>query len=609
MPQTWNCPVQPARIHLPLLLTAALALAPPGLPQEPEGSARFDVRAIESTFLPTARGVDLRLPLESAFLANMEPSRHVPVRLEEPFTMDEDLWQSFLSECLEAEGVEDFFGVGLQAGFLEVEGPPQVLERVGAIIADLERHLLRTVDLEAIVLDPDSVPPGTGAVLSSEEVDALLAAAVLVEYVRASAPLGRRARLSTRSSEAQLIDYDVEVAEAQSVNDPQVTVIQEGSEVGAVVHATVGGGFFVRTWARRAAQRGVPREVETRIRESSPVRLPRVASTLSAGSGWIPDGGGLLLGHDRDPEGLWLLRVRDGSRASDEPQRSPFVPVGCLLAPPLVPSLPQVYGATPSGGWSDEDLLDDIAQELARPVYRNPYQFMDSLAGDMENREGGLHLLGSAVYAHGSQALLDRTIERVRNRSAPLLRTVEMDLRIGLAERSVAARLARGELSPADLAPELESRLSGACRVGDCMLVVGGEESYYVCDYDVEIASGSSMADPVLQTTFEGFTFWCRPTVATDGTVVAWTDLVWVQPLRDRLQVHFSWTSSNIPKEGPVTAPPTRSTGIFELPKSTRTALRSTLMLEPGSWTLLTCAGLEGTERVLVVVAKASVHP
>ena len=51
--------------------------------------------------------------------------------------------------------------------------------------------------------------------------------------------------------------------------------------------------------------------------------------------------------------------------------------------------------------------------------------------------------------------------------------------------------------------------------------MVGGEERWYLQDYDVEIAEKATIADPTVVDQFQGFTFWCRPTASRAGRVVA----------------------------------------------------------------------------------------
>jgi hypothetical protein len=136
------------------------------------------------------------------------------------------------------------------------------------------------------------------------------------------------------------------------------------------------------------------------------------------------------------------------------------------------------------------------------------------------------------------------------------------------------------------------------------MMVVGGKEGFYVQDFDVEVAEAAAAADPILGVTFEGLTFWWRPTVASDGTIVAWTDLRWLEPIRDLNRVSVSWWQSFKADKNDSPAP-VRSTGTIELPHSARAAMRGPLQLEPGTWELVTCSNLDGTDHVLVVVARA----
>ena len=191
---------------------------------------------------------------------------------------------------------------------------------------------MRTIDLEVFVLPSSAVPPGTGAVLSAGQVDGLIASASLVAHASTPARLGERIKLDATSLEAVLIDYDVDVAEVAGSRDPQITVLREGIEIGAVVRAVAGGGFFLRAWGRRGEQDGPARTFSLPTLGATSVQQPRMRSALGVASATIPDGGGLLLGQDWSPEGFWLVRARSRGTGHDGAPR-PFVPVGSLTAP------------------------------------------------------------------------------------------------------------------------------------------------------------------------------------------------------------------------------------------------------------------------------------
>ena len=577
--------------------------------QEDSSVRWYDIRGLQVAPLQDPDGVDLRLPLVATYLDYFQPDRY-DVRLESDGAGGFDDWPSLIQTVLGEDGEDPGFSIDVAAGFLLVEGDARIHEQVAEILAEVGDQLTRTVELEVFVLPSIAISRDSRAVLTAAEANALLAAADPVEHSRKSAHLGQRVRLGSEGVAARLYDYDVEVAQKARIADPVVTVIRDGIEVGAVATARLGGGFFLRAWGRRVEPGAGSRQLALAHLAGVSLELPEAESTLCVGSAVVPDGGGLLLGHDWSSDGIWLIRVRHGQPGRGEPASgSVFLPLSELTATPLVVPSPWLPRTAPSGGWEPprhplHRQLGDAYETVfsAEDLYDRVQTHVDQLGP-----VGSAVLLGDSLYVRGSTELLERSTADIRELTAALAsETVEIDVRLGLVEPTAARELVAQE-KPEVLAQRLGRRLIGACRLGDTLLVVGGKERFYLKDHDVEIAQASAIPDPIVGNLFDGVSFWCRPNRVSSDTISAWVDLQ-VQGLAtapSQLSVLVWEPREPLQRDDdPAPSGTFTDTAIVELPTTARADLCSAVRLVEGKWTLLCCTGFAGTDHAFVAVAR-----
>jgi len=594
-----------APCHLGLGLAAAPVLGGPLLAQEEILVRWHDVRALGAAAAQSPRGVDLRLHLSSTYLDSFEPDRY-DVRLEERDPVEADALPQLVLDGLGEDWPDDDLFVDERGGFLRVEGDPDSQREVEKILGELRELLLRSAELEVFVLSPASIPPGTRPVLTADEADALVAAASPLDYSRSTVRIGQRVRAGATGMASVLMDYDVEVAQKARAADPQVSVLRAGTEVGALLLDTLEGGFFLRVWGRRGVQSAAPRRLTLGSLGGTPLEMASMSSTMYVGSAAIPDGGGVLLGQDWNAGGVWLVRARGRGERPSGP--SPFVPLGALCARRLIEAPPYLAHAQPSGGWMapDSAFFERFEDD---PVY-SPDDVLEELFDERERTGlgGSLQLVGDALYVRGSEALLARSVEKVRALGAELAGgTVEVELRLGLVER--AAALAAAREAPAELAQRLEHRILGTCREGDALLVIGGTETFYLGDHDVEIAEAAVIADPIIDIVFDGVSFWFLPNRSGADTLSAWVDLAVNAPARELEEIAVvNWE----PRDAELSDDTPLPTGTFDLGSSlelaatARASVRTLLQLEDGAWHLACCTGLGGSEKTLVAVLRAT---
>ncbi len=573
----------------------------------------YDVRSLHAVGVVDPGGVDLRLPLRSSFLYNLEPDGY-DVHLEEDYGPGPDGWVENVLYDLGDRWPGGEFDAESRAGFLRLQASPLAHEEFAAVLGDLRRHVSRSVEVEVFVLPATVLATGTRSVLGAKETAALLAGAEPLDYSRKAARLGQRVRLGGEGFAATLIDYDVEVAKKSRVPDPQVTVLREGIELGVVIRESFAGGYRVRAWGRRTVPEDPPRKVVLEHFGGAPLELPATSSVLGVGSATIPNGGCLVLGQDWSSDGVWLIRVSETDPGrSLQVGGSRFVPLGDLTSVPLLVESPRLPFAQPSGGLhvEEETTVSQLGDTATERLF-SPEDLRDRIrdrAADLE-LEGRIALVGHSLYLRGTPAFLDWASGEIGELHHGLVsETVELDVRLGTLKRGAALQL----VSADDLAPlveRLDQRLLGACRLGDSLLLLGGTERFYLQDHDVEIAESAAIPDPIINELFEGVSFWCRPSRVGGGSLSAWVDLQVQEAARDPRRLPISvWEPREVEQRDDDPAP----TGTYtlnaqvELPATARAELTSNVLMKDGEWTLLCCTSLAGSDRSLVAVARARV--
>ncbi|MHC4470986.1 MAG: hypothetical protein ACYS99_08475 [Planctomycetota bacterium] len=134
-------------------------------------------------------------------------------------------------------------------------------------------------------------------------------------------------------------------------------------------------------------------------------------------------------------------------------------------------------------------------------------------------------------HTPGIHARIAKLLDRLRGRAASQI-TVGMRL---LSLKDATLRAVLGGEAGSVLSEAAAGRLEEAIRRGQARLVRRGTVTCtntqrvslndlamvsYVQDYDVEIAQGASIPDPIVQTINEGFVGDVRPTIAGDGDLV-----------------------------------------------------------------------------------------
>lgn len=575
--------------------------------QDPDDHVRrwYDLRAIISTSVTVETLIDLRLHLESAWIDALEPDFYdIPTGPEQILHMHESL--EAIAAAVDAAPQADVADLTLHAGRLLVVGNEAAQDTVERAIEALHSAVSDTVSIELYRLDGDRIPLTTSAVLGAGAASELIArlgdSPVAVETLRT----GRRARLGDSAVTTFLADYDVEVAQYMKAADPVVSVLATGIEVGVRVdRAADGRRFIIRTWGRDGAIDGPIRVLRLDAIGGAKIELPRVSTSLWTASAIVEPGGALVIDHDGGGRSALILRI-PASGVTVTPHA--LIPLGELSLPPMRPMVHELSAATPSGGaprlenkgefefvqWDDDYTLASLVEDALDNILAN----------------GVARMFGSALLLSAPETDTREAREAVDALQMELaIGTITVDVRYGyVAPRDVGPVLNEG--GAAAFAETATGRLLGAVIENDALLLVGGTESAYLQDHDIQIAAGVMVPDPIVAGFFEGIAIWCAPVRLGNDGVIAWFD---VQAQASDGTPRGIKTSIFVPSAG-VQGDAARTLGTFEetlaieLPVTHRATARTLVESRDGEWTLVMARQLPGTERMLVVVARMNVR-
>jgi hypothetical protein len=175
----------------------------------------------------------------------------------------------------------------------------------------------------------------------------------------------------------------------------------------------------------------------------------------------------------------------------------------------------------PMAFYEGDALADMIRDNIAPDSW-------DELARANVDYRNGVILVN---HTPGIHARVAKLLDNLRGRAASqitvgmrLLRISDASLRgvLGSEGGSVLSKEAAGRLEDAVRAGKVEIVRSGTVTCTNTQRVSLNDLSVvsYVQDYDVEIAQGASIPDPIVQSVHEGFVGDVRPTIAGDGSLV-----------------------------------------------------------------------------------------
>lgn len=595
------------RSTLFLVSTAALALPAASAQDDGGRKAWYDLRPIASVDASAPVGVDLRLHLSSAWIDSLEPASY-DVRLGEGAEISIDLCLEAVERAIrDAEGAT-VSSVRVFAGRLEVTGDEAAHQAAQSTIQALLAIASDGVSVDVIRVPAGRLPRGVKAVLNASEATALLETLKDLPTSREDVALGRRAVLGVESVTSFLQDYDVEVAQGSVGADPTVSVLRTGLHLGLRVDLAADGRSLVtRVWGRDGELLGDMRTIELDAFAGAPIQLPRMATSVFGTSGILEPGGALVLDHDGGGAEGVIVRVTPRPDNRTDTRRVAALGEHVLNGMRFEPlKLPY---ASPSQGWSEpeEELAEQTSPWDSGDV--GVTTFIEDVLG-LPRIARSVVPIGSRAFFSGSdadRARLNEAVAAYSSGAAKVTFALEIAYAMLTAEQAQALR-ASGDFS--GFAAEASTqRLVGSAIEGDTMMLVGGIESTYLRDHDIEIASGAMIPDPVLDTTFEGISVWCSPVARVGEAARMWFNITMNVPGETGRSVKVS--SYHAAKDDGNKNDP-KATGSFsldlpiELQETHRASARTLSSLTATDWTLVTAQPVSGTKGSLFVVARAT---
>lgn len=582
-----------------LLLVAAVSAQDDGLSVE-----WHDVRSLTVTEGVAVRGIDMRLPITAAQIDQLEAESY-DVPLPEDVFMSLDECFDAVERSVEADPAAELESLSTIQGRLRVEGNDAALAITRRTLDTLRALASDKARVEVIRVPDEFAMKVSSPVLDAEETARLFEALTGVAPMTQAVPMGRRVSFGSTRTTSFLADYDVEVAQASMAADAVISIVQSGLHVGVRLdRAADGRRVIARVWGRDA-------EAETPFRGRSlegfagaDIELPSASAALFAASGILEPGGALLL-RCGSATGSLLVRIR--------PERADGIPADALvLGEHLVGRMrvrPLWFDpASPSQGWSHDD--SNLAEATA------PWGSEGIRADEFVEEVLGQRRAANGLISFGSLGLY---VGADDDRSS--LRTAFDEYAAAAPVHTFGVELAHSLLSPADAAAVLASgdleafaktaaeRNLGAVLEGDTLTLTGGIEASYLQDFDVQIAGGSNIQDPIIKQVFDGIGLWISPVAKTDsGGMTAWMDLqrqTLGGELRSAPIVNFA---IGVPEGGeayPRVSGEYRTDLTVELPETRRASSRALVTLEPDTWSLVTAQPVAGGDEVFLMVGRA----
>lgn len=588
---------QAPRVPGPIVCVFALAaaLSPAAVAQEARTTKQYDVRflvAAEQDFLETVRNLDpaARQFPEFPRAGGIDDAARPSVSPEVLLALVRD--EVGASVAYEQEGPRVDRAEGLLIATCDSAGH----RRIEALLDQLRLFLTEQVTVEMHVL-PGKAVAGARALLDREQADRLLrdagAHAVFVGPARVGA--ANRVLLDAGASHAFVRDYDVEVAQGSTIQDPQLGVLRPGCGWGLRVDRSHDGRLLVTVSGASAAEAApmALREIRSRdqegAQEASVLQLPRLRILQQQARAVLGDGEAMLLGSDAmDADGVWCLRIR-----RPRPVAAPAAPGWALL-----PVHDLVSGEFRSSVFSLPLLrdADDERPPLQLDAGEPPPRVADSgyltellLAACTDREAVSVQELGNALFVRAPAPELQAVSARLTEIAAAATRQVTVELRYGLVAAIELPNLLDGRADVAELAGRLDNACLLPTLLQDWFGMRCGREQAFVRDYTVEIAQFAAIPNPEIATLFDG--------IAWRGSVLA------VPGGQFRLALHFAFAQM----DGDIEQfdPRNSRLGTFDQPRLQHAHFAIAPIVEDRRWTLLHVSPL-GADRHLAVVGRVS---
>jgi hypothetical protein len=578
------------------LSVAALAVSC-GFAQDPEGrpneeTRHYDIRALAASPLwgKTARFDFLSPPGRPGGAG--EAAVHYLWGESEPAPPDRESIATVVGFAL-SRGSEPFdWRERIQAsgGTLTVTGPASFHQQTPRVLAELDRLVRRTVEVELSILPSEALASVSSSVLDSAKAERLFSAAKPLATLRTHLRLGSETLFEAVARRAFVKDYDTEVAADTKAFDPLLDVIPDGTRASVRVDLAPDGTFVVSLRGQQVEAEWPARTLMLSLQAHGTLHLPRVWWTSTSASARLGDRGALVVGNDVVPRSVWAVRVL-GQAPPKPPDDSPIqlIRIGAATRWRLHDEAPTWRSPNPSGASAGAGGETEAAEPPFGPNRLDRdglLQRIDALRpeGVAEDARRSLGA-GPFVLLAGDPKFKAAASELVTKAIAEALRGYSVEVTYGTLP-------AEGFAVPDDigtLATSVPHHARTAAIAGDRVVLVAGQDHKYLKDRDVEIAQASNVDDPIVDDFMTGLSASILVLPSPEGRCAV------------DLRFEFQELIELVPvPTGSFEVPDT------ELPRIAAVVGEALLDLASGSWALAHTAPLEGTGRQLVVMIRVT---
>jgi len=484
------------------LYAATLAPIPALLPQEQGGRVleTFSLRSLKAS----SRIVDF--PRIGHQLINRdhgeEPRSYLDWDSDMPTGLDLDTVVELVGRTQQEAWDNGELNLDVHHGVLFATGSREELNKVGAVLAQLEMLATQTITIEVQVLElTGGLPQST--VLTSAERDALVAAHTVAWAGSCRIRSGEVQNLGHQKWTPYVRDCDVEVASNASISDPKIDRFFEGLALAIEAHAlTASGDHMLLGQFALANQHGAIQARPTGVADQPSLDAPWVDSMSGTFSGRIPNGGALVVagaGAAGGPQRAVVIAARSERQATGASALH-TIPISALTTRSLQRVVPR--GMEDWGGWpnsivpgSEEDFDSDddeegasLSSDILEEMIRSRHPIFD------EDESATLSLDHRHIFYTGPADLA----AEIRQ----LIATLE-DRFIATDEHRLVVRGGDTVLWSI-AAPALRDRNHS---------LFHGYETTVIGEFEVEIAQKEAIANPVVRSLFSGVA--CEFTVSS----------------------------------------------------------------------------------------------
>jgi len=560
-----------------------LACAAPYLRCQELVTKAYDLRALVAAEAPWVAG-ELRTPKAGS-------SDQVFGREARAFgAIDSDMLQ-FVLECAfgPSENGSAQPLLDLQNGILLATADEKAQERLQAWIDLCYYVFMEQVTLELHVL-PTSVLNGSSSVLRREEVDSLLRTSLPHPCFRVTGRVGAELFLGSLGSMDIVRDYDVEVAQKAAISDPKIDKLLTGIAWGLRARRCVDGRLLLQVEGQEAASPSAPRQLDVQHRDlrgkrqAVAIQLPALEYASINAVARVRDGEAMLLGGGTGQGSAYCIRLHRVTPAAEQGKGSwIWLPVADLGLSGTMQWSANLLPIRPGdeSPWSSRNEALKLHQETTLTQVLTHLRRIHAAAEVVTFPMGELLLHADSA----NQGIIKKVVTDL---AAITQQDLTLEVRSGRLAASDAFLLATSRTDANEVAGRLPTTTLLPTLVDTPFHHVLVMEHSYLSDFDVEIASDSSVPNPIVRTAVTG--------LAIAGRVLA------SGPNRFRLLLEASTSDLMAPIE--TFDLKDEELSAVELTKIRTIPFEISAVVEAKRWHLVHMAPLIGCDEHFVMVAR-----